>query len=81
MAALRGAALGATAGGVVVGLIGLCVPEIKAKRYEGEAEERQLSDLRPCGHERTKDRVKKIFKDNKAEDITTASESAAPAHA
>jgi uncharacterized protein YcfJ len=34
MAALSGAAIGATTGGVVGALIGMGIPEIEAKRYE-----------------------------------------------
>jgi len=36
MAALGGAALGATAGGLTGALIGLGIPELEAKRYEGK---------------------------------------------
>src|SRR5512141_1302857 len=35
MAALSGAAIGAAAGGIAGGLIGLGIPEIEAKRYDG----------------------------------------------
>ena len=35
IAALSGAAIGATVGGVAGGLIGLGIPELEAKRYEG----------------------------------------------
>ena len=36
MAALSGAAVGAAVGGIAGGLIGLGIPEIEAKRYEGK---------------------------------------------
>lgn len=36
IAALSGAAVGAAAGGIAGGLIGLGIPEIEAKRYEGK---------------------------------------------
>ncbi len=36
MAALGGVAIGATVGGIAGGLIGLGIPEIEAKRYEGK---------------------------------------------
>ena len=80
MAALSGAALGATAGGIVGGLIGLGIPEIEAKRYE---EKLRKGNYLVSVHVDTgdqEDRAKRIFKDNKAEDITTASESSVPAH-
>src|ERR1019366_3674046 len=39
MAALSGAAIGAVAGGIAGGLIGLGIPELEAKRYEGKVKE------------------------------------------
>ena len=36
LAALSGVAIGATVGGIAGGLIGLGIPEIEAKRYEGK---------------------------------------------
>ena len=36
MAALGGAALGATVGGLTGALIGMGIPELEAKRYEGK---------------------------------------------
>ena len=41
MAALSGAAIGAAVGGIAGGLIGLGIPEIEAKRYEGKVKGRQ----------------------------------------
>ena len=81
MAALSGAALGATAGGVVGGLIGLGIPEIEAKRYEEKLKKGNYLISVHADTSEEEDRAKKIFKDNKAEDITTASESAAPGRA
>jgi len=81
MAALSGAALGATAGGVVGGLIGLGIPEIEAKRYEDKLKQGNYLISVHADTSEQEDRAKKIFEDNKAEDITTARESAAPAHA
>src|SRR6202451_2307116 len=42
IAALSGAAIGATVGGIAGGLIGLGIPEIEAKRYEGKIKEGNL---------------------------------------
>jgi hypothetical protein len=42
IAALSGAAVGATVGGIAGGLIGLGIPEIEAKRYEGKIKEGNL---------------------------------------
>lgn len=39
MAALSGAAIGATVGGITGGLIGLGIPEIEAKHYEGKLQD------------------------------------------
>jgi uncharacterized membrane protein len=39
MAALSGVAVGATVGGIAGGLIGLGIPELEAKRYEGKVKE------------------------------------------
>ena len=81
MAALGGAALGATAGGIVGGLIGLGIPEIEAKRYEEKLKKGNYLVSVHVDSGDQEDRAKKIFQDNKAEDITTASESRVPAHA
>ena len=79
MVALGGAALGATAGGIVGGLIGLGIPEIEAKRYEEKLKKGNYLISVHVDTGDQEDRAKSIFKDNKAEDITTASESSAPA--
>src|SRR6202451_2573388 len=42
LAALSGAAVGATVGGIAGGLIGLGIPELEAKRYEGKIKEGNL---------------------------------------
>ncbi len=81
MAALSGAALGATAGGVVGGLIGLGIPEIEAKRYEEKLKKGNFLISVHADTSEQEDRAEKIFKDNQAEDITTASESSAPSRA
>jgi len=81
MAALSGAALGATAGGIVGGLIGLGIPEIEAKRYEEKLKKGNYLISVHVDTGDQEDRAKRVFKDQKAEDITTASESAVPAHA
>jgi len=81
MAALSGAALGATAGGIVGGLIGLGIPEFEAKRYEEKLKQGNYLISVHAENGDQEDRAKKVFKDADAEDITTASESTAPAHA
>jgi uncharacterized membrane protein len=78
MAALSGAAIGGTTGGIVGGLIGLGIPEIEAKRYE---EKLKTGNYLIAVHTRDndeEDRAKEIFKEAKAEDITTSSMASAP---
>lgn len=77
MAALSGAAIGATVGGVAGGLIGLGIPELEAKRYEGKIKK---GNILISVHAETSDeisRAKKIFEAFGAEDICTASEASA----
>src|SRR4029077_15725801 len=74
MAALSGAAIGATAGGITGTLIGLGIPEYQAKRYESQLREgRILLSVHSENSDETK-RAKEIFERAGAEDIATASE-------
>lgn len=78
MAALSGAAIGATAGGIAGGLIGLGIPEIEAKRYEGKV--RAGNILISVHTEDSKEiaRAKSIFSQALAQDICTTGESPVP---
>lgn len=79
MAALSGAAIGAAAGGIAGGLIGLGIPEIEAKRYEGKI---QKGNLLISVHTENSDeisRARKIFEDARAEDICVTGDAAVPA--
>lgn len=78
MAALGGAALGATAGGIAGGLIGLGIPELEAKRYEGRVKDGNL--LISVHTEDAGDiaRAKDIFKQAGAQDICTTGEASIP---
>jgi len=78
IAALSGAAIGATVGGIAGGLIGLGIPEIEAKRYEGKIKEGNilLSVHTENSEEITK--AKDIFTRAGAQDICTTGEPAAP---
>jgi len=74
MAALGGAAVGGTVGGLTGSLIGMGIPEYEAKRYEGRL---QGGDALLSVHAETSegvDRVKAIFNEANAEDISTSSE-------
>lgn len=78
IAALSGAAIGATVGGITGGLIGLGVPELEAKRYEGKVKAGNiLISVHTENSEEIK-RAKAIFTDAKAEDICTTGEASTP---
>jgi hypothetical protein len=78
MAALSGAAVGAAVGGIAGGLIGLGIPELEAKRYEGKVKK---GNLLLSVHTETSEeisRAKDIFTKAGAEDICTTGEASAP---
>jgi hypothetical protein len=78
MAALSGAAVGASVGGIAGGLIGLGIPELEAKRYEGMIRKGNiLISVHTEDSEEVK-RAKKIFEDSGADDICTTGEAATP---
>jgi len=78
MAALAGAAGGAAAGGLTGALIGMGIPEIEAKRYEGKVKDGNilLSVHTEDGTEL--DRAKKILQADGAEDISYTGEASVP---
>ena len=78
IAALSGAAIGAAAGGIAGGLIGLGIPEIEAKRYEGKI---KAGNLLISVHTENSDeikRAKEIFTRAGALDICTTGETSTP---
>lgn len=78
IAALSGAAVGAAVGGLTGGLIGLGIPELEAKRYEGKI---KAGNILLSVHAEDAQEIKaaeKIFKDAGAEDICFTSEASAP---
>ena len=76
MAALGGAALGGTVGGISGALIGMGIPEFEARRYEGKVKSGSaLISVHSENSDET-DRAREIFEAAGAEDITSASESA-----
>ncbi len=81
MAALGGAALGATTGGIVGALIGLGIPEIEAKRYEDKLRAGNYLIAVAVRDSSEEDRAEDIFKNARAEDVSTSSMSKAPATA
>ena len=78
MAALSGAAIGAAMGGIAGGLIGLGVPEIEAKRYEGKLKEGNILISVHTDNSQEITRAKDIFTNAGAHDICTTGESTTP---
>jgi hypothetical protein len=78
IAALSGAAVGATVGGVAGGLIGLGIPELEAKRYEGKLRDGNLLLSVHTENSDEIDAAEEIFKAAGAQDICTTGEPTAP---
>ena len=78
MAALSGAAIGAAAGGIAGGLIGLGIPELEAKRYEGKIKQGNILLSVHTENSEEITRAKDIFTQAGAQDICTTGETAAP---
>ena len=78
MAALSGAAIGAAAGGIAGGLIGLGIPELEAKRYEGKVKEGNLLISVHTDNGEEIKRAKEIFTNAGAQDICTTGEASTP---
>ena len=74
MAALSGAAMGAAVGGVAGALIGLGIPEYEAKRYEGKIRKSNVLISVHTEDSNEASRVKEIFEQNHAEDISSTKE-------
>jgi len=74
MAALSGAAAGAAVGGVAGALIGLGIPEFEAKRYEGKIRKGNILISVHTEDSNEASRVKEIFEQNNAEDISSTKE-------
>jgi hypothetical protein len=78
MAALSGAAVGAAVGGIAGGLIGLGIPELEAKRYEGKV---KAGNLLISVHTENSDEIaqaKDIFTRAGAQDICSSGEASMP---
>jgi hypothetical protein len=78
MAALSGAAIGATVGGIAGGLIGLGIPELEAKRYEGKIKAGNLLISVHTEDSGEITRAKEIFTQAGAQDICTTGEASTP---
>ena len=78
IAALSGAAIGATVGGVAGGLIGLGIPELEAKRYEGKIKAGNILISVHTENSEEITRAKDIFTKAGAQDICSTGEASAP---
>jgi hypothetical protein len=78
IAALSGAAIGATVGGIAGGLIGLGIPELEAKRYEGKIKAGNILISVHTDNSAEISRAKDIFTKAGAEDICTTGEASIP---
>ncbi len=78
IAALSGAAIGATVGGIAGGLIGMGIPELTAKRYEGKLKEGNILISVHTENSDEISRAKEIFEHARAEDICVVADSNTP---
>jgi len=78
MAALSGAAAGAAVGGIAGALIGMGIPEIEAKKYEGKLRGGNILIAAHVDNSEEETRAKEVFRREGAHDISSTSESAIP---
>jgi hypothetical protein len=78
IAALSGAAVGAAVGGIAGGLIGMGIPELVAKRYEGKLRTNSILISVHSDSDEQLARAKDIFEKAGAEDICTTREASLP---
>jgi uncharacterized membrane protein len=81
MAALSGAAAGAALGGIAGALVGLGIPEIEAKKYEGKVRGGNiLLAIHADDSERQK-RAEEVLQLGGAHDVSSTTEAAVPKEA
>ena len=78
LAALSGAAIGAAAGGIAGGLIGLGIPELEAKRYEGKVKDGNILLSVHTENSEEITRAKDIFNQAGAQDICVTGDASTP---
>ena len=78
MALLGGAAVGATVGVITGALVGMGIPELEAKRYEGKVRDGNILISVHTDDADERSRAKDIFKRAGAEDISSSGEANAP---
>jgi len=79
ISALSGAAVGAALGGIAGGLIGLGIPELEAKRYEGKIREGNILLSVHTQNSEALDQAEDIFTNAGAQDICATAEKSTPA--
>jgi outer membrane lipoprotein SlyB len=78
MAALSGAAAGAAVGGITGALVGLGIPEIEAKRYEGKIKGGNILIAVHVESSEQKDAAERVLKQSGAQDVSSTSEASVP---
>lgn len=78
MAALSGSAAGAAVGSVTGALIGLGIPEIEAKKYEGKLRGGNILIAAHVDSSDEEKRAKEIFEREGAHDVSSTSEASVP---
>jgi hypothetical protein len=75
MAALSGAAVGAAAGGLTGALVGMGIPELEAKQYEGKIRQGNILLSVHTDDSNQRSRAKEILERGGAKDISSTGES------
>lgn len=78
LAALSGVAVGGTVGGVSGALLGMGIPEIEARQYEGKVKEGNILVSAHCDSNAACERARRIFKADGATDISRIAEAKLP---
>jgi hypothetical protein len=78
LAALSGAFIGGATGGVAGALVGMGIPEYEAQMYEGKLREGNILMAVHCKDSDETSRVREIYSEEQAENISTGSEASVP---
>jgi hypothetical protein len=75
---LSGVAVGGTVGGLAGALVGAGIPEFEARQFEGRLKEGNILMSVHADDDHEAARIRKIFSEEEAENITTSSEASVP---
>jgi hypothetical protein len=78
MAALSGAAAGAALGGVAGALVGMGIPELEAKKYEGKLRGGNVLMAVHVEDREQQKRAEQVLKSGGAKDVSVTGESSVP---